>query len=392
MAANNLALHEMMISKEQSKNRFFIPRFSYPNLQVIFSQLFPVAKKFVPLSMKSRLLLFVCIFSGLLACQSQTTNKIANATMTKAAMQFLQSLTPAQKAKAQFLFDDEERYHWHYVPMDRKGIPLKELTDKQIKGAMDLLHTALSDTGFEKTTAIIKLENVLREIENASPDYRNPGNYYFSIFGNPADSIWGWRLEGHHVSLNFSALKNQLISGSPGFLGANPAVVLSGPQKGLEILKDEGSLGLELLHALTAEQKPKAIINVRAPGDIITGNNRKAMIQSLQGIAFRELNGDQQKIFLQLLSIYLHRYKNELASKMMHDIEEAGLNNLRFAWAGAEEDGVGHPHYYRIQGPTIIIEYDNTQNNANHVHTVVRDLKNDFGGDELLEHYKNSKH
>ncbi|MBD0279928.1 MAG: DUF3500 domain-containing protein [Flavisolibacter sp.] len=310
--------------------------------------------------------------------------------MSKAAMQFLQSLTPAQKEKAQFSFDNEERYHWHYVPMERKGIPLKELTDKQVKIAMDLLHTALSDTGFEKTTAIIKLENVLREIENASPDYRNPGNYYFTIFGNPADSIWGWRFEGHHVSFNFSSQRNQLISGSPGFLGANPAVVLSGPQKGLQILKDESSLGFELLHSLTAEQKQKAIISVKAPGDIITGSNRKAMIESLQGITYNELNSEQRKTFLQLLSIYIYRYKSSLASKMMHEIEEAGLNNLRFAWAGAEEAGVGHPHYYRIQGPTIIIEYDNTQNNANHVHTVIRDLKNDFGGDQLLKHYKDN--
>ena len=345
-----------------------------------------LAKISVPLGMKLLLLFFV--FFCFLSCQSQTTKNAANTNMGKAAMQFLQSLTPEQKEKAQLLFDNEERYNWHYVPRERKGIPLKELTDKQVAIAMELLHTALSDTGFAKTTAIIKLENVLREIENASPDYRNPGNYYFTIFGNPADSIWGWRLEGHHVSLNFSSQGNQLISGTPGFLGANPALVLSGPQRGLQILKDETSLGFELLHSLTAEQKQKAIINAKAPSDIITGANRKAVIKSLQGITYNELSSEQQKIFLRLVSSYTHRYKSSLASKMMHDIEEAGLHNLRFAWAGTEEEGVGHPHYYRIQGPTIIIEYDNTQNNANHVHTVVRDLKNDFGGDQLLEHYK----
>ena len=335
-----------------------------------------------------KLFMLFFVFFSCLACQSQTVKNAANMNVEK-AIQFLQNLTPEQKAKAQFSFENEERYNWHYVPKARKGIPLKELTDKQVKIAMELLHTALSDTGYEKTTAIIKLENVLREIENASPDYRNPGNYYFTIFGNPADSIWGWRLEGHHVSLNFSSQGNQLISGSPGFMGANPAVVLSGPQKGLQILKDETALGFELLHSLTGEQKQKAIIGSRAPGDIITGADRKAMIQSLQGITYNELNNEQQKSFLQLVSIYLHRYKNSLASMMMHEIEEAGLNNLRFAWAGDEEVGLGHPHYYRIQGPTIIIEYDNTQNNANHVHTVVRDLKKDFGGDQLFEHYKN---
>ena len=342
--------------------------------------------------MKKFLLCYAVLSLSFHACQSQTTNGPANADMSKVATQFLQSLTPAQKEKAQFSFDNDERYHWNYVPMQRKGIPLKDLTDNQVKIGMGLLHTALSDTGFKKTTAIIELETVLREIENASPDYRNPGHYYVTIFGEPADSTWGWRFEGHHVSFNFSSRNNQLISGTPGFLGANPAVVLSGPQKGLQLLKDESSLGFSLLHSLTAEQKQKAIISEKAPGDIITGASRKAMIQSMQGITYNEMNGEQKTTFLQLVSIYLHRYKSSLAAKMMHEMEEAGLNNLRFAWAGAEEPGVGNRHYYRIQGPTVIIEYDNTQNNANHVHTVVRDLKNDFGGDQLLEHYRNGKH
>jgi hypothetical protein len=341
--------------------------------------------------MKSCILLlaFITLF---FACKSQTKNNSAHPNMSGVAIQFLESLTGAQKEKAQLAFDNEERYNWHYVPMERKGIPLKELTGKQEKIAMDLLHTALNDTAFEKTMAIIKLENVLREMENASPDYRNPGNYYFSVFGNPADSIWGWRLEGHHVSFNFSSKNNRLISGSPGFLGSNPAVVLSGPQKGLQILKDESLLGLELLNSLTTEQKQKAIVSVRAPADIITGSSRKAIIQTLQGVVYHELNSEQQKKFLQLLSLYIYRYQKSLAAQLMREIEEAGLSNLRFAWAGEQEPGVGHPNYYRIQGPTIIIEYDNTQNNANHVHTVLRDLKNDFGGDELLEHYRNSKH
>jgi hypothetical protein len=169
-------------------------------------------------------------------------------------------------------------------------------------------------------------------------------------------------------------------------------VVLSGPEKGLEILKDETDLGFALLHALNADQKQKAVLNTRAPGDIITANNRKAMIENPQGILYNELDGGQQKLFMQLLSLYIHRYKSSFADTMMKEIETAGMNNLRFVWAGDEQRGVGHPHYYRIQGPTVIIEYDNTQNNANHIHTVVRDLKHDFGGDQLLEHYKSQKH
>ena len=313
--------------------------------------------------------------------------------MATAASKFLQSLNSDQKGKTQFSLDDEERYNWHFVPKDRKGIALRELNTAQHTAAMELLRSALSDKGFNKTTAIIKLENVLREVEQANEEYRNPGKYYFSIFGTPAgDSIWGWRLEGHHVSLNFSSKDNRLISGTPGFMGANPAVVLSGSQKGLQVLKDETMLGFALLNSLDAKQKEKAIIQSKAPNDIITGASRKAMIKDPKGILYSELSSNQQKAFMEVLNLYIHRYKQSFAEQMMKDIETAGLNNLQFAWAGAEQPGIGNGHYYRIQGPTIIIEYDNTQNNANHVHTVIRDLKNDFGGDQLLDHYKNRKH
>lgn len=342
--------------------------------------------------MKRTSLLAILVFAVSASGQSQTA---VNQNMTTAATNFLQSLSTDQKQKVKFEFDVEERYNWHYIPRERKGIPLKELSASQYKGAMDLLHTALSDTGFEKTTSVIKLETVLREVESraANDTYRDPGNYYFSVFGDPSkDKIWGWRLEGHHISFNFSSEDNRLISATPGFIGSNPAVVLSGPEKGREILKDETDLGLALLHSLNSGQKQKAVLTTRAPGDIITASSRKAMIGNLQGILYNELNGQQQKMFMQLLSLYIHRYKASFAAAMMKDIETAGMNNLRFVWAGDDQKGVGHPHYYRIQGPTLIIEYDNTQNNANHIHTVVRDLKNDFGGDQLLEHYNNSKH
>jgi hypothetical protein len=337
------------------------------------------------------LLVLTCLLFS--SCQSQG-KAVLTTDMAKAAKNFLQLLNNEQQGKTLFAFEDEERYNWHYIPKERKGITLNELNSSQYKAAMDLLHTALSDKGFEKTNAVIKLENVLKEVEGRPKDdhYRDPGNYHFSIFGNPSDSIWGWRLEGHHVSFNFSSQNNRLVSGTPGFLGANPAVVLSGSEKGMQILKDEAELGFHLLHSLNADQKTKTIIDAKAPGDIITTSTRKAMIENPQGILYSDLTSDQKKIFLQLLSIYIHRYKQAFAAEMMQEIEEAGINKLQFAWAGAEQPGVGNPHYYRIQGPTIIIEYDNTQNNANHVHTVIRDLKHDFGGDQLLEHYKSHSH
>jgi len=342
----------------------------------------------------ARLIFTAFLLAQLTSCRSQTP-AAAPATMKEAAIKFLAALTDKQRKTVQFSFTDDERYNWHFIPKSRKGLPLEEMNIDQRKTAFDILKLGLGDTGYKKTAAIVDLEDILRQVENrpVGDDYRDAGKYYLSIFGDPSkDPIWGWRFEGHHISLNFSSENNQLVSGTPSFLGTNPAIVLSGPEKGKQILKDETELGLQLLQALDESQKVKAIISDKAPGDIITSNDRKAMINDPKGILFGELNSSQQKLFLQLLSVYIHRYTNLFGATMMREIEGAGLINLRFAWAGDQQLGVGHPRYYRIQGPTIIIEYDNTQNNANHVHTVIRDLKNDFGGDELLEHYRNVKH
>ena len=237
----------------------------------------------------------------------------------------------------------------------------------------------------------MQLENVLRELEHRSDNdhYRDPGKYYFTIFGVPGTAtIWGWRLEGHHISFNFSADKEKLVAGTPGFLGANPAIIKEGPQKGKQVLKDESDAGFSLLHSLTPEQMKTALIDTIAPNEIVTFVSRKAMIKHPAGISYGALTPQQQQLLLQLISVYIHRYTRLFAEDMLKEIQQAGLNNLRFAWAGNTDQAIGKPHYYRIQGPTIIIEYDNSQNNANHVHSVVRDLKNDFGGDLLLEHYK----
>jgi hypothetical protein len=354
--------------------------------------------------MNRRAGIFLILFAAgsVLSCQSQPAADVPEkgnvpskplTGMAAAANHFLQTLSDKQKEDIQFSFDNKERYNWHYIPKSRKGISLGEMNTEQKKAAMALMHTALSDTGFNKAGSIMNLEAILRGVEGRpeGDTYRDPGKYYFSVFGDPAnDSIWGWRLEGHHISFNFSTANNRLVSGTPGFLGSNPAVVLSGPEKGKYILKDETQLGLALLVSLDAKQKEKAVINEKAPGDILTAASRTAMIEKPEGILYSELNVGQQKLFMQLLSVYIHRYTRLFAMDIMKEIETAGLNNLRFAWAGAQATGPGNPHYYRIQGPTIIIEYDNTQNDANHIHTVVRDLKNDFGGDELMEHYKSS--
>ena len=308
-----------------------------------------------------------------------------------AATKFINGLDNVQKGLAVFPFDIDERFNFHYFPKDRKGIPLEKLNASQKETAFELLKSCMSEAGAKKSKDIITLEGVLRDVEGRSIDdsYRDPGKYYISIFGIPGDkTIWGWRLEGHHLSLNFSSRDNKLVSGAPSFFGANPAVVQNGPNKGMQVLKEETETGYALLNSFSSEQLKKVIFNEDAPGDIITFVDRKASIERRVGISYAQMNDQQKQLLLQLIRVYVNRYTKSFADDMLKEIQTAGLDELWFGWAGDTKQGIGHPHYYRIQGPTIIIEYDNTQGRGNHIHSVVRDLKNDFGGDVLLNHYR----
>ena len=317
-------------------------------------------------------------------CQSTRIDLVAE--------QFINNLNEQQRAKTVYTLDHNERYNWHFFPKsDRAGISLNELTEQQKKLAFELLRSCLGVSGYTKTLDIMQLENVLKVEENRSDnEYRNSGKYYITIFGRPHQTnSWGWRFEGHHISFNFSSMNNSLTSGTPGFLGANPAIVRTGPQKGKQALREETEGGFELLHSLTTGQLESAISKSKVPGEIITFVSRKASIESNEGISYASMTKTQQAIFLKLIQAYIHRYTKLFADDMIRELTAAGLQHIRFVWAGSQQPD-GKPYYYRIQGPTIIIEFDNTQGNANHIHSVVRDLKNDFGGDELLEHYKKS--
>jgi hypothetical protein len=311
--------------------------------------------------------------------------------IVKKANNFIGLLTEEQKSGTLFPFDNEERYNFHFVPFVRKGITFNEMNAQQTDAGLALLRACLSDNGYKKATEIVAMEAVLKEIENRKPEdkYRDPGNYHFSIFGIPSNkTIWGWRFEGHHISYNFSFDKKLIVSGTPGFMGSNPAVVQSGPQKGKNILKDETEEGFQVLNSLDQQQLSKAIIDTAAYKDILTFDIRSADINSKLGLKYTDMNQSQQALLLNLIKVYVNRYTHLFAESMLKDIQAAGLDNILFAWAGKTENQVGKPTYYRVQGPTFIIEYDNTQNNANHIHSVIRDLKNDFGGDVLLNHYK----
>ena len=307
-------------------------------------------------------------------------------TMTETAKRFLSSLTPDQTSKATFKFEEDERMNWHFIPKERKGLPLKDMTAMQKHLATALLSAGLSQTGFIKATTIMSLEDVLRIMEKDSGVRRNPEGYFFSIFGEPSETgVWGYRVEGHHLATNFT-LKGGKVVGGPNFYGANPAEVREGPRKGLRVLAAEEDLGRTLVAALTPEQKKVAVISAEAPKDILTMADRKASIQGQpNGLQASKLNSKQRAMLQDLVEEYANNLPEQIATDRMERFKKAG-NNLYFVWAGGENRG--DPHYYRVSGPDFLIEYDNTQNGANHIHSVWRDLTGDFGADLLKEHYE----
>lgn len=327
-----------------------------------------------------------CCLLFLLALASG--REIAGQDISGNANAFLASLSPAQLDQVKFPIENEERMNWTIVPRERKGVPLKALDKPQRDAALALLSESLSRQGYTKATEIMALENVLREIEGRGPDdtHRDPLNYYFSIFGNPSkDKPWGWRLEGHHVSLNFFSIDGTIVSSTPSAFGSNPGIVPRGELKGKEILKLETDLGFQLVNSLSDTQLTRARFAEKAPPEMFTLGEREATLLEPKGLAYSDMNPDQQKGLLKLLDVYVKNYAFGFSSRLMDKIKKAGIENLHFAWAGSLKPGAGH--YYRIQGPMLLIEYDNTQTNANHVHTAVRDLTDDFAYDILREHY-----
>jgi hypothetical protein len=254
-----------------------------------------------------------------------------------------------------------------------------------------LLSTALSHRGYLKASTIMSLEQVLRDLEQGRGPTRDPELYFLTIFGKPdPKGTWGWRVEGHHLSLNFLLAAGKEISVTPSFLGSNPGEIREGPRQGLRVLGAEEDLARQLVRSLTDAQKKVAIYTNSAPREIITGNDRKAKALTPMGISAAKLTKAQSELLWQVIKEYVERYRPELADQDLKRIEKGGAKNLYFAWAGSVEPKEGH--YYRVQGPTFLLEYDNTQNNANHIHAVWRDFERDFGDDLLREHYERVAH
>jgi hypothetical protein len=311
------------------------------------------------------------------------------AAMSAAAKGWLAALTPEQRKKATFTLEDGHRTEWFYVPLARKGLPLKEMSAPQRTLALGLLRAGLSQPGYDKATKIMELDKILAILEK-NPVRRDPELYYVSVFGTPAaDATWGFRVEGHHVSINLTVVKGKLVASTPEFLGANPGEVrLDGPFKGRRVLHAEEDLGRDLVKSLDPKQLAQALFSQTAPGDIVTKNLPKADPLPASGIGGPALTARQTELLRKLLSEYAARLPEPLARERLAKIEKAGFDKIRFAWAGGLERGA--PHYYRVQGPTFLVEYDNTQNDANHVHTVFRDFEDDFGRDLLREHYQSA--
>ncbi|MDB5293424.1 MAG: hypothetical protein JWL69_4665 [Phycisphaerales bacterium] len=329
------------------------------------------------------------------AAQGSEAALLAHASeqMATAAHNFWASLTPEQQARAGFDFDNAERMNWHFIPKERKGLPWKDMTSAQRALGHAFLASGLSQRAYMQAQTIMSLDQVLKEMEPGPPKtpLRDPDNYYFSIFGTPGEKgTWGWRVEGHHLSLNFTIVDGKAAVGGPIFLGSNPAEVRQGPRKGLRVLAEEEDMGFALIKSLSPDQQKKAIINDKAPNEIITGADRKANPGEPAGVAAGGMNAEQKTQLMALIEFYANRLRPELADDDMKKIEKAGIDKIHFAWAGATAPG--EAHYYRIHGPTFLVEFDNTQNNANHVHTVWRDAANDFGEDLLKKHYEDHPH
>lgn len=306
--------------------------------------------------------------------------------LTSTALHFLDSLDDTQRGAASFDFMDAERYVYNFTPVPRKGLAIREMRLEQQHLAHALLSAGLSQKGYIKASTIMSLEEVLKVLENDSGERRNPGKYYFSIFGKPSDTgIWGFRAEGHHLSLHYTVRDGKLFA-APTFFGSNPREVRHGARKGLRVLSAEEDLARELLHALKPEQQKTAIVDAKAYSDILTSNHRKAALDGQpSGLAASKMSAAQRDKLLAVISEYTGNVADEMRNWRDAQVKQAA-DKLVFAWAGGPD--LGDPHYYRIQAPTFLIEYDCTQNQANHIHSVWRDFTGDWGADLLAHHYR----
>jgi hypothetical protein len=339
----------------------------------------------------SRVLLAFVLMSALVgAAQVAQRSAPAGMSMVSAADELVQSLSPEQKTKALLDFDSKERTNWFFTPRQdaskkatRKGLPLEEMTEGQKKIAKDLVRAGTSASGAKQALTIMSLEAILRELEapRGGAMVRDPQWYFFSIFGTPAKTgKWGWRVEGHHLSLNFVVDGGEVKAATPAFFGANPATVKSGERKGLRTLPEAEDFARELFKALDAEQKKLAYREKPFPEP--QERSARPAVGPPQGIPAAKLTDAQRALLMKLVESYAQRMPEEVATAELQQVRDAGVDKIHFAYTGGSEPGQGHT--YRVQGPTFVIEFlnmqaDSANNPANHIHSVWRRLVGDFG-------------
>lgn len=313
-------------------------------------------------------------------------------TPTQAAQRLVQSTPAAQRKDLLQPFTDTARSDWHYTPRRRAGIAWKAMSAAQRDATTALLRTALSERGLDKVRAVMALEIALRQLETFGLS-RDPENYAVAIYGEPGGAGWGWRLEGHHLSLHFSLSSDRVVATLPQFFGANPATVprdLGGgaPQTGFRLLGTEEDLARQWLASLDAAQRTKAVFSARPFGDIASGNAARAKLLDVVGLAFADMDSAQQAQVLQLIAAFADHLQPELAQARLARVQAAPLATVRMGWAGSQQPG--QPFYFRVQGASFLIEFDNS--GGDHVHSVWRDFDGDWGRDVLREHYRSAAH
>ena len=304
---------------------------------------------------------------------------------------WLEGLDAGQRDRATFPFESPERVAWDYRPGERGGLALADMRPDQRSAAMTVVGASSSARGADEVAAIMALESILGTLEHESGrsgHTRDSERYWWAVFGDPdAGGPWSWRIGGHHVAIQQTVADGRIVSSAPSFLGSDPAVVPSGPKAGARALTGEETLARAFVAGLSPEQRAMAIADPVAPPDIMSGNGERADLSAIPtGIRHDELARPQQDGLEGLIRHYLGRARDDVATADWERIEDAGLAAVAFAWAGPLEPGRGH--YYAVRGPRFLVEYDNTQNGANHIHAVWRDLSNDWGGDALADHYR----
>lgn len=313
----------------------------------------------------------------------------ANARLRAAARQFVDSLDPAGRAAALARFEVTDRREWTYLPGPRPGVAVGELSQESRTRLDALLDVTLSATGRDRTRQVMDLDDALRDLERGRGktgwERRSSDHYWVRVLGDPDDEAFAWHLGGHHVAVHATVVGDHLAS-TPCFLGANLAVVPAGPHAGLQVLREEEALARDLLGSLDDDQVQVAVISSTAPSDIATRHDPVADPSVVPaGIAYADLAQAQQNRCDALVRCYLDRARDDVASERWQAVVDEGLAAVTFAWAGPTEPGA--PHYYAVKGESFLVEYDNTQDGANHAHTVWRDLRRDWGEDLLASHH-----